>query len=214
MRTFSIHLVQRPASKSQIPKHKNKTGVIELVPDWLFHSLRKRFRYPDRIKREEITMMKINMKPRDSKSEQIAAFINVDMVNAVFVIFEKHGDHYDEVYCKDLFVESVKVIGAQEHDQKIVLTGGGGGTGIWESSHYVIRYTPEGYKDVWEGVATLRVSDKIAPYDIQQNGTIGFDAGGNELYYALIKSQPVPEVSGQIYKYNENRMKYGLAEAY
>ncbi|MFY3793342.1 hypothetical protein ACOQFO_16860 [Ureibacillus sp. MALMAid1270] len=78
----------------------------------------------------------------------------------------------------------------------------------------MIRYTPEGYKDVWEGVATLRVSDKIAPYDIQQNGTIGFVAGGNELYYALIKTKPIPEVTAQCYKYNENRMKYELVETY
>ncbi|SOC38675.1 hypothetical protein [Ureibacillus acetophenoni] len=183
-----------------------------MVPDWLYHSLRKRFRYPDEIKREEITVMKVNMKPYDS--EQIAAFINVDMVNSVFVIFEKHGDHYDEVYCKDSFVESVDIIGAMEKDQKIVLTAGTSGTGYVESYHYVIRYTPEGYQDVWDGLARYFVSHHIAPTDIKQNGTISFDAGGNELYYSLIKTEPKQEVTAQLYKYNKQKHKYELAETY
>ena len=152
------------------------------------------------------------MKPYES--EQIAAFINADMVNSVFVIFEKHGDHYDEVYSKDLFVESVKIIGGTENNQKLILTAGTSGTGYVESYHFVIRFTPEGYKDVWKGIARYFVSNYIAPHNIQYNGTVGFDAGGDELYYSLIKSQPRHDVTAQLYKYNNQKMNYELIKSY
>lgn len=183
-----------------------------LIPDWLLHSLQARFRYPGLVKPEDITMFTIHM--NSSKSEQIAAFVNVDMVNAVFAIFEKQGNRYCEVYCSDIFVEGVKVIGSPPVNQILVITGGGGGTGIWQSYHYVVRYTPRGYQEVWKGVATDRLSDPITNTQLQQNGTIGFDAGGNELYYAQITTVPTVKSKFEVYRYDEQRMKYELFKSY
>jgi hypothetical protein len=184
-----------------------------LIPDWLFHSIRAKFRYPELIKREDIEMFKINMK-RSESEEQIAAFINVDAVNAVFVIYEKKSNHYQEVYVNELFVEGVKVVGVSPNNQILVVTGGGGGTGIWQSYHYVVRYTPKGYKEVWKGIATNREHDPIANYHLQQNGMIGFDAGGSELYYAQMTSAPTRKSIFQLYKYNEQKSEYELLKSY
>ncbi|MFC5591860.1 hypothetical protein ACFPRA_23555 [Sporosarcina soli] len=159
-------------------------------------------------------MLKINMK-RSKSEEQIAAFINISAVNAMFVIYEKKGDQYQEVYVNEQFVEGVKVVGGSSNNQILVVTGGGGGgTGIWQSDHHVVRYTPQGYKEVWKGIATNRENLPIANYHLQQNGMIGFDAGGSELYYAQITSVPTSSGLFQLYKYNEQKSEYELVISY
>ncbi|HZG70156.1 MAG TPA: hypothetical protein VEY51_01345 [Chondromyces sp.] len=45
---------------------------------------------------------------------------------------------------------------------------------------------------MWSGVATNRESNPITNYRFQQNGMIGFDSGGQELYYAQLTGAPTP----------------------
>lgn len=185
-----------------------------MVPDWLYHAIEKMFAKPHyKIKRESITMMKVNLKP--TKSEQIVAFINLDMVNSLFIIFEKQGEDYEEVYCKKWYIDSVEVIDQLfGQNQVLIVKGSTSGTGYVEGYHYVIRYTPEGYKDVWKKLSRYFVSHYIAPTDIKEIGTINFDSVGDELYYSLIKIEPKLEVISELYVYNDQKHQYELKKTY
>ncbi len=189
--------------------HRNQP---RLIPDWLFHSIRRKFRYPELVKREEINMFKLNMKPY--QSEQIGAFFNMDNNNGILVLYEKNGNYYQPVYEKDMVVEGIKMLGILGYNQVLVVTGGAGGTGIWQTYHYVVRYTPKGYQEVWHGVHTYRLSNPLTKEYFQQNGMIDFDRGGKDLYYALLTSEPTPASLFQHYQYNHQNMKYELVKSY
>ncbi|WP_428912314.1 hypothetical protein [Niallia sp. Krafla_26] len=157
-------------------------------------------------------MFKLNMK--QTPSEQIGAFYNMDNNNGILVLFEKQGNHYQKVYEKDMVVEGIKIIGILEYNQILVVTGGGGGTGIWETYHYVVRYTPKGYIEVWEGIHTKRFQNPLTKERIEQHGMLDFDSGGKDLYYALLPSDPTLVSTFQHFKYNEQKMKYELHKTY
>lgn len=184
-----------------------------MIPDWLFNAIHAKLGNPDYIKPEDITMLIVNMKPTEGE-KQVAAFINISSVNANFYIFEKIGNQYVTVFEDQLFVEGVQVVGVSPKNQILVVTGGGGGTGFWETYYYVIRYTPDGYKVVWQGIASNRANLELLGYRLQQYGMIGFDTSGKILTYAQKTVIPTQRGIFQIYLYNEQKGIYELSRTF
>ena len=113
-----------------------------------------------------------------------------------------------------MVVEGIKILGILEYNQVLVVTGGGGGTGIWQTYHYVVRYTPKGYQEVWQGIHTNRVQNPLTNERIEQHGMLDFDRGGKDPNYALLTKEPTPSNMFQHFQYNEQKMKYELHKSY
>jgi hypothetical protein len=206
-----------PSIPSQFPYmsvnslHNRQLNIDSLIPDWIFNSIRAKSTRPDLVTKEKIDLMTVHMKP--SPDTQIAAFATIHKYEGIFVLFEKVQGKYHEVYVKNIPVVGVQNFGYA--DQSIVLTGRtGDGSGSWEYTHFVIRYTPQGYKEVWSGLAQYNQS-VLLPY-LQIYGGIIFVSTNSFIYFQFKQTTNDPvkppsiETSFQLYKYNEQKMKYEL----
>ena len=55
-------------------------------------------------------MFKLNMKPEPSQGEQIGAFFNMDNNNGILLLFEKQGDHFQQVYERKWWLKELRFL--------------------------------------------------------------------------------------------------------
>jgi hypothetical protein len=185
-----------------------------IVPDWLADDLRERFPEPARsmVRKELITAVQINMAPKTPETNpepEIAAYISLDRLNGVFVLYAKQNGAYQPVYTKMEPVYGLQVIGKGEF---LVLTSGFGGTGIQDNKLYVIHWTPQGYAEAWSGVAhSHRAQETVDLVD----GNVQFDLSNNQMvYFRLERTLDATGVtlmersSYELLRYSEKTMRF------
>jgi hypothetical protein len=197
-----------------------RENANSFVPDWIYQSIRTKLSSPDLIKQEEISLIKLNMarNPDGLERAQIAAFVNVDNKEGVFVLYEKANGMYQEVYEKKLPILGVQVFHNQ--NREILITARvGSGTGLIRDEDYVLRNTAKGYKEVWRGISISMQILTEAPPHFYINGNVSFDYAQDRLIYFQIKEVYTKddfihpkkrECHFEIYKYNVNEVKYEL----
>ncbi len=203
-----------PSSEAFASESSGRDGGETIVPDWLVEDLRNRFPEPAKsmITKELITALQVNMKPRSPETDsrpEIAAYVTLDRLSGIFVLYENQKGRYQPVYLKTEPVYGLQVVGGGDF---LVLTSGFGGTGIQENKLYVIHRTPEGYKEVWSGLAhshqareTIDVVDGNVQFDLSQNQMVYFrlertlDATGVTL---------MEKSSYELLRYNEKAMRF------
>lgn len=211
--------------KGEEPKATDKTKVSvqrdnlkddkAIVPEWLYDAIKNKFQQPDLVKKDEITFFQVRMK--QTHEPQIVAYLTLDRLNGVFVIFEKQGQEYKEVYEKREPVYETMVFG-REIGQIVAFTSGLGGTGMQENNFHVVKFTSKGYKEVWKGIAEAYNFGGPFPWS-RILGSINLDIGNKELVYGEIKrtynktdfDEEKPdkvETKVRVYKYNEKTDKF------
>lgn len=149
---------------------------------------------------------------KHAEDEQIAVVVNVSNEGA-FLLYEGSNGNYREVYEKKLPVLSLQVVLGEIIT---IIANRGSGTNYWQHEHYVIRYTPAGYKEVWHGNAEYVKMFAEAPPGTVVTGSLRF-SGPDELIYTQLKrvyEQPDSnkpssvECTYQFFKYNQTDMKY------
>lgn len=182
------------------------------IPDEIYNAIKIKFPYIE--SKGQITYMNTRLNP-DGEGE-IALFSTVDRLNGFFVLFQKENLHYKEVYVKEKPVYSVEVTSFTSPNQ-IIFSSGMGGTGVQDNKFHIIRYTPKGYSDVWNGIGTS-IRFTSAPY-IRIDGCVKTLFGNpDELIYFQLKrtyeynnnnfTLISKENTVQNFKYNEQKMKY------
>ncbi|MEH6993086.1 hypothetical protein V7075_10260 [Neobacillus drentensis] len=197
-----------------------RENINSFVPDWIYQSIRTKLSSPDLIKKEEISLIKLNMAryPNDMDRARIAAFVNVDNKEGVFVLYEKVNGMYQEVYEKKLPILGVQVF--HNHNHEILITARiGSGTGLIRDEHYVLRNTAKGFKEVWSAIAISMQMLTEAPPHFYIFGNVSFDFAQDHLIYFQLKEVYTKddfiypkerECHFEIYKYNVNDAKYDL----
>jgi len=204
----------KPGSHTGVTAKEQADGIEPAaeIPGWLVEAVKSRFS-PDAqalVKPEQITFMQVQMQPPSAgKRPELAAFLTLDRLNGVFLLFADRGGRYELVYEKLLPVYGVEVAGAAQ--QQLVLTAGQGGTGMQENKLFVIRHTNQGYREVWEGVGHSHAArETIETVD----GQVVIDAEGNLIYLQLKRTldsagNPLMEQSSyQLYRFDEQTGRY------
>jgi hypothetical protein len=123
------------------------------IPKWLYQSIRQKFmEYPNLLKKEDISFIKLNHFHPWLQRDVLAAFVNIEMKDGIFVLYETTQDGFRQIYEKRL-----PVIGVQAYwDNNLMFTARvGSGTGYWIDEHYLIRHTNQEYKEVWKGLHNM-----------------------------------------------------------
>jgi hypothetical protein len=184
----------------------------DIMPDEVYNAIRTKFPYIEA--RDEIKHISTRLNP-DGEGE-IAFFSTIDRLNGFLIIFEKKGQSYKEVYVEDKPVYSVEVTEFTSPCQ-IVYSSGLGGTGVQENIFHVIRYTPKGYLDVWNGTAAYMKFS--TPSYISIDGSVSFPfMSKDELVHFQLKrnyeqrDNKLVLISREVivhnFKYNDHEMKY------
>jgi hypothetical protein len=190
---------------------QGKSGV---VPDWLAEDVRSRFSDTAKhlVKKELITVAQVRMKSRTAEGAsppELAAYLTLDRLNGVFVLYAYEDGGYRPVYTRAEPVYGLQIIGGGEY---LVLTSGYGGTGIQENKLFVIRRTADGYREVWSGIAHKHKAGETV--DVIE-GNVQFDlANDTMLYFSLERSMDsagatlMEKSSYELLRYNEKTMRF------
>jgi hypothetical protein len=184
-------------------------GDATNIPDWLFDSFRQKFSQPDEIKKESITLVYLRM-DRKNRAPEIAAFLTTSHMEGWFVLYAEENGAYREVYAKGEPVYGLQVHGAVDH--MISFVSGLGGSGVQKNNYHLIKYTKQGYKEVWNGVAYDVLANGPPPLH-KKFGTFFIDEHTGTLYYkqtAYNYNEDFEHVSStketsQVYHYDEEK---------
>lgn len=204
-------------SQSQVIARESggkQNGEASAVPDWIYEDLKTRFPDPAKsmIKKESISFLQVQMRPATMEVQpepELAAYITLDHLNGVFVLYAKQNGEYQAIYEKKEPVYGLQVVGGGA--KQLVLTAGMGGTGIQENKLYIIRHTPMGYKEVWEGIAHYHQAQQTI--DVT-DGNVQFDGDDRLIYFQLKRTLDstgavlMEKSSYQQFTYNDTSMQY------
>lgn len=198
-------------SNALAPVEVNKaTGCS--IPDEIYKAIKIKFPFIE--SKAQINYINTHLNPNGEG--EIALFSAFDRLNGFFILFEKKGQHYNEKYVEGTPVYSCEVTPSTS---QIVFSSGLGGTGIQENKLHVIRYTPKGYSDVWNGIETS-IRFASAPF-IRIDGCVKTPFGDSDelIYFQLKRTYKYnnnnfalisKETTVQNFKYNEQKMKYEI----
>lgn len=152
-----------------------------MTPEWLHAAIKAKLSdYPLNIAKEDINVMEINIK---SLSRTIlVAFMNKDMRDGLFIVYENINNEYKEIYER-----RGPVINVQTYwDVNLVFTTRlGSGTGYWIDQLYVLRFTDKECKEVFSDYAQyVKVLPEIEP-GTQIIGNVAFDTPDHMVYTKL-----------------------------
>ncbi|MFY0545395.1 hypothetical protein [Brevibacillus sp. H7] len=185
-----------------------------LIPDWLYGSVQSKVTPASKVKHEDIKVMVVSL--RGERFPLVAAYVNEFNKQGVFILYKRIDGTYREVYVKEIPVHFVQVYG----DLAIVVSGRAGSSpGILRDEHFIIRQTPSGYKEVWNGMATyVKMLPEVPPL-FYETGSVLLDQDGRRLLYTTLRetyhrknlSVPMTRQSFyQIYRYSEESHIYIL----
>lgn len=184
------------------------------IPDWLVQSVQSKLTHPNMVKRDDIKVVVVKM--RDRRFPMVAASVNVDNKEGVFILYDLVGDGFQEIYAKEVPVIAVQVYS----DLAFVITARiGSGTGILRDEHFIIRQTPKGFAEVWSGVATyMKMLPEVPPL-FYQTGSVYLDHDGQRMIYSTMRetyhrgnldSPRQRQCFYQIYRYSDDNHSYVL----
>lgn len=197
------------------PASKERPAGMEVVPDWLYESVKAKFESSSvSVTKNKITMLRIHLK--DSEKPQIAAYLTLDHLTGVFVLYEYQDGSYREVYVKNEPVYGVQVFGGGQ--QFLAFISGFGGTGVQENYFHLLGYTNGGYTEVWSDVAEQVKFSGPPPY-YRVIGSISLSMDGQALVYSRYKeifegsevdvSRPDRiKQDAELYNYNKEKGKF------
>lgn len=182
------------------------------VPDWLYESVKSKIENSSLLKKEDINILIVNTNP--NKKHQIITYANIGKYDSIFIIFEKINGKYQEVYSKkSWFISSVE-INSLNIVLKILESSG---TGFSSYYYYIIRYTPNGFKEVWRGLAHKY---ELFPREYNFETICSLNSYFlNQIIHFIVYNEykgmdiSIPIKSKQyynIYEYNKNTYKYEL----
>lgn len=149
------------------------------VPDWLVSAMKAEFLNPDLVKPNDITLAQVRLK--ETNEPQILAYLTIDRLNGVIMLFEDKGEGYKTVYKRNEPVYGIQIYGAG-NGQLVSFITGFGGTGFQENNFYLIGYNSDSYKELWKDIAEKYNFGGPLPYSHTQ-GAINFDLANEMMIY-------------------------------
>lgn len=180
-RVFAITLsvILLIGCSSGLKRDSLETADNAVSPNWLLKAVKAEFKSSSLVDPKDITFVQVRM--RDIPKPQILAYITMDRLNGLIILFEDTGDGYKAVYKRNEPVYGVQVFGSGSN-QVVAFTAGHGGTGIQENFFYVLGYSTEIYKELWKGAAERYTFTGALPYSYTL-GAINLDMTNQSLIY-------------------------------
>jgi hypothetical protein len=185
------------------------------IPDWAYQAIRAKLENPDTLRKEDITVI-YNFEPY-LENMQILAYASPSKYDGAFIIFEKVNGNCEEVYS----LKTHQIGPVQTNYSDIILTVlEEGSTGFATLRYYIIKHTPVGYQQVWEGLANHYDINGPIKIDVTGSVTINFNS---ELIHSVLErryqgNDPNRTISyrkyANVYKYDESAMMYQLVRRY
>ncbi|UFJ42224.1 hypothetical protein LOK74_06935 [Brevibacillus humidisoli] len=194
-----------------------EAAQLDPVPDWLYEDVKARLTGNAQalLQPSSLTVVRTHLrydeKTGQRQEPELAVFVTLDHLNGLFVLYAQQDGRYQPVYVKEEPVYGVQLfsVGGGE---TLVFTSGFGGTGIQENKLHALRYTPEGYREVWSDIGYAHTA---YPEEIQVTyGNVQMSMSGDLVYLRLQqKRSPTGEVqtetsSSETLTYDEQTHQY------
>lgn len=224
---FFMLQAKEPLSEVLVNGGTSKKAVNAAnIPDWIIQDMQTRLNDIDknRVQLQGISILQVRMKKKfqerqtdqEKKSAEqkksgpeLIAYANLDQHKGLLVLYAKEKGRYRVVYEKKEPICSVQII--DDDNSQIVLTTGNSENGKEENKLYVLRYTPQGYREVWDGIAHFRREGQTID---QVDGSVQFPGNNQLIYFELNRTldsvgMPLMEKSSyQVFTYNEKKARY------
>ncbi|MCX7749354.1 MAG: hypothetical protein N2645_21050 [Clostridia bacterium] len=181
------------------------------LPEWVYKSIYSKLDNPGLLDKKNITMQKC-FNPITERS-QIIAYANANRNDGAIIIFEDFDGKYKEVFSEKLRL----ILSVQTHHPDIIMVCmDESGTGTATVNFHIIRYTKNGYRNVWQGLADYFDNNYSPQLRFEVTAGISFSNTG-ELIHSIFKklykegnaTNPVSiEKLFDIYVYNDGYMQY------
>ncbi|USG68028.1 hypothetical protein NDK47_12420 [Brevibacillus ruminantium] len=193
-------------------------GTTLSTPAWIVEDMSGRVAEDVRqlVTRDGIKLIPIGNQKETAQAQSelppdLLASINLPDGQGLVVVYERKGSHYQAAFSKAESVYSYQLVA----DNQLVLTTNSPSADVDERTYHILHKTPEGYREVWNGLAHRQLRQKQRENHEVLDASVFLDAAQKSMiYFSLERSLdltgvPIMEKSSyQLWRYNERTLRY------
>lgn len=179
------------------------------IPGWLVETLQGKVDRPDLISAENISISYVNMNL--SYYPHLVVYADSGYSNSIFFIFEWQGNKYVPVFERKWCIRGIEI----KYPHIILTVHESSGTGFAAYNYHVLRFTQDGYRQVWEGMASYyEMFPRATNFDI--TASLAFPQVDELMYFRVKRKFKGMDETNiirkrnlfKVYRYNESMMVY------